>query len=188
MGAAVHGAAAPSRPSAFQITPCSRSFTAMKSRRLPGALVMALFACTPVDSFLHGSAHLRFDRAGASGGQLLDVPVEATYCAADTTLTIVGADRSWSVAIALRTPWPSRSLEFALDSMVGGPGTAAVAIRPLKDSVGIAMTTVSGSLKLDAGPKASGRLDLVAKSDRDTVRLVGTLAAVSVAPGGCPTP
>jgi hypothetical protein len=152
------------------------------------ASATATFACTSVDRLVHGSAHLHLDRAGPSSRSLLDVPVEATYCAADTTLTIVGADRSWSVAVALRTPWPARSLEFTLDSSLGGPGTAAVAIRPLSDSIGVAMTAVRGSLKLDAGARASGTLDFVVTGTSDTLRLVGVLTAASVAPGGCPTP
>ncbi|MFI5206866.1 MAG: hypothetical protein ACHQX4_02510 [Gemmatimonadales bacterium] len=151
-------------------------------------LVTTTSACSAVDRLVHGSARLRLDRDGTSSRPLLDVPVEAAYCAADTTLTIVGADRSWSVAVALRTAWPARSLEFALDSAVGGSGTAAVAIRPLRDSIGVAMLAVRGSLKLDAGPKVSGTMDFVAAGARDTLHLVGSLTAPSVTPGGCPTP
>jgi hypothetical protein len=151
-------------------------------------LVTATSGCTAVDHLVHGSGRLRLDRAGPSSRSLLDVRVKASYCAADTTLTILGADRSWSVAVALRTPWPARSREFTLDSAVGAQGTAAVAVRPLGDSIGVAMTTVRGSLKLDAGTGVSGTLDFVATSARDTQRLVGSLTATSVRPGGCPTP
>jgi hypothetical protein len=152
------------------------------------ALVIAVSACTMVDRFVHGSARLRIDRAGPSSRHLLDVPVEAAYCAADTTLTIIGADRSWSVALALRTAWPARSLEFTLDSAVGGPGTAALAIRPLGDSIGVAMSALHGTLKLDAGPKIKGTMSFSAARAHDTLRLLGTLTASSVTPGGCPTP
>lgn len=151
------------------------------------ALVTATPACTAVDSLVHGSAHLRLDRAAPSS-QLLDVPVEAAYCAADTTLMVVGADRSWSVALALRTPWPARSPELTLDSIVGGPGTGAVAIRAVGDSIGVALTAMRGSVKLGAGRTLSGTLDFVATGGRDTVRLVGSLTAASVTPGGCPVP
>lgn len=116
------------------------------------------------------------------------MPVEAVYCAADTTLMIVGADRSWSVALALRTQWPAHSPEFTLDSIVGGPGTGAVAIRAVGDSIGVAMTAARGSVKLGSVNGLSGTLDLVATGGRDTLRLVGSLSAASVAPGGCPTP
>lgn len=160
------------------------------SWRLPlsCALVIATSACTMVDRLVHHSARLRIDRARPAARSLLDVPVEAAYCAADTTLTIIGADRSWSVVLAVRTPWPARSLEFTFDSTVGGPGTAAVAIRPLGDSIGVAMSALRGSLKLDAGPKVSGTMNFVAAGARDTLRLLGTLTASSVTPGGCPTP
>ncbi len=150
------------------------------------AIATATSACTSVDRLVHGSAHLHLDRTGPQSRSLLDVPVEASYCAADTTLTIVGADRSWSVAVALRTPWPARSLEFTLDSSVGGLGTAAIAIRPLRDSIGVAMIAVRGSLKLDAGAQASGTMDFVVAGASDTLRVVGSLTAASVAPGGCP--
>ncbi len=152
------------------------------------AIATAPSACTAVDRLVRGSAHLHLDRAGPSSRSLLDVPVEATYCTADTTLTIVGTDRSWNVAVALRTLWPARSLEFTLDSSVGGLGTAAVAIRPLSDSIGVAMIAVRGSLKLDPGAQASGTMGFVVAGARDTLRLVGSLTSTSVAPGGCPTP
>ena len=160
------------------------------SRRLwPAcALLLATSACTAIDSIVHGPAHLRVDRAGHSPRSLLDVPVEVSWCAADTALTIVGSDRSWSVAVAVRTPWPARSQEFALDSAIGGPGTAAIAIRPLRDSIGVALSAVRGTLKLNAGARAAGTLDFVATGGRDTVRLTGSLSSALVTPGGCPAP
>ena len=157
-------------------------------RVLSCALVAATSACSAVDRLVHGSAHLRLDRAGTPSRPLLEVPVEATYCGADSTLTIVGADRSWSVAVAARTAWPARSLEFALDSAISRSGTAAVAIRPLSDSIGVAMIAVRGSLTLGAGPGVSATMDFVAAGARDTLHLVGSLAAPSVTPGGCPAP
>ncbi|MFI5279044.1 MAG: hypothetical protein ACHQU1_01005 [Gemmatimonadales bacterium] len=160
------------------------------SRRqlLACGLVLATSACGAADRLVHGSAHLRLDRAGPSSRPLLDLPVEVAYCALDTTLTIVGADRSWSVALALHTPWPARSLAFTIDSAVDGSGTAAIAIRPLRDSIGIAMTAVRGSLTLRDGRRVSGTMDFVAAGARDTLHLVGSLTAASVTPGGCPTP
>jgi hypothetical protein len=161
----------------------------MSRRLLPlCALLLAASACPAIDSIVNGQAHLRVDRAGPSSRTLLDVPIEASWCASDTTLTIVGADRSWSVAIAVRTPWPPRSLEFTLDSAVSGAGSAAIAIRPLKDSIGVAMTAVRGTLKLSTGDRAAGTLDIVAAGEHDTVRLAGTLTAARVTPGGCPAP
>ena len=158
----------------------------MPVRQLLLALAFATTACAAVDRIVHPSARLRLGRVGASAA-LLDVPVEATFCAADTTLTIVGADRSWSVALALRTPWPPASRQFVVDSAIGGAGTAALAMRPLQDSIGAAVMAVRGSVSLDAGARLSGALDLVVVR-RDTLHLVGSFTAVTPASGGCPAP
>ena len=152
------------------------------------ALAISTLACGAVDRLAHGSARLHLERAEPSLRPLLDLPVEVGYCAADTTLIVVGADRSWSVALALRTPWPARSLAFTVDSAVTRSGTAAIAIRPLRDSVGVAMKAVRGSLTLSAGARVSGTMDFVAAGARDTLHLLGSLTAPSVTPGGCPTP
>lgn len=159
----------------------------MPRRLLVCALVAGTAACPAVDRFALGSAHLRLDRAGPPSGMLLEVPVEASYCAADTTVTLVGADRSHSVALALKTPWPAPSLAFTVDSTLGATGTAALAVRPVGDSIGPAMTGLRGSVTLEAGSRLAGRVDIVMTA-RDTLRLIGEFAARDMAIGGCPRP
>ena len=140
-----------------------------------------------VDRLVHRSGHLRLDRVGQGPRLVLDIPVEGLLCEADTTLSIVGSDGSWSAAIALRTAWPATTREFAIDSVVRGLGSAALSARPLGDSVGYALTALRGSLQLTGGARVAGTVDLVAASPRDTARLVGSFD-VAVARGGCSAP
>ena len=151
-------------------------------------LTALTFGCGMVDRLVHRSGHLRLDRVGQGPRLVLDVPVEALLCEADTTLSIVGSDGSWSAAIALRTAWPATAHEFAIDSIVRGLGSAALSARPLGDSVGDALTALRGSLRLTGGARVAGSVDLVAASPRDTVRLVGSFDVPAVATGGCPAP
>jgi hypothetical protein len=150
--------------------------------------MMAALGCSTAERLLGRSGRLRLERAGRSSGGLLDVPAEAAFCAADSTLRITGADRSWSAAIALRTTWPATSLEFAIDSLIGGPGSAAVAARPIRDSVGMALVAVRGLLRLAGRTRVAGTVDLLARGATDTVRLKGSFEAPSAVPGGCPRP
>ena len=150
--------------------------------------MMGALGCGTAERLLGRSGRLRLERAGRSSGGLLDVPAEAAFCAADSTLRITGADGSWTAAIALRTTWPAPSLEFAIDSVVGGPGSAAVTARSIRDSVGTALIAVRGSLHLAGRTRVMGTVDLLARGASDTVRLAGTFEAPSVVPGGCPRP
>ena len=150
----------------------------------------ALIGCGVVDRATERPGRFRLDRAAPSRGRLLEVSVQALFCAADTTLSIVGADRSWSAAIALRTTWPSSDREFTIDSMVRGLGSAAVGARPLDDSVGAALTSLHGTVLLVSdADRVAGTLDLVARDAKgDTVRLAGRFDAPAATPGGCPAP
>ena len=147
-------------------------------------LLLAATGCGAADRLLHPVGRLQLQRDGA--GPLLDVPAEARFCGADSTLSIVGANRSWSAAVALRTSWPAARLEFTIDSVIGAAGSAAVAARPLKDSVGLALTALHGTLRLDAPSRVKGSLDLVARGAGDSVHLVGRFEAPYATRGVCP--
>jgi hypothetical protein len=150
--------------------------------------MMAALGCGVADRLLGRSGRLRLERTGRSSGGMLDVPAEAAFCAADSTLRITGADRSWTAAIALRTAWPATTLDFAIDSVMDGPGSAAVAARPIRDSVGTALVAVRGSLHLAGRTRVAGTVDLLARGATDTMRLVGSFEVPSAVPGGCPKP
>jgi len=150
--------------------------------------LLAASGCSLVDRLGRGTGRLRLEQLGRSSRRLLDVPAETRFCSADTSLSILGFDHDWSAVVALRTAWPPAGRAFTIDSALGGLGSASVAARPLGDSVGVALTAVHGTLRLDGGRRVHGTLDVVARGASDTVHLVGRFDAPAPAPGNCAGP
>jgi hypothetical protein len=106
-------------------------------------------------------------------------------------VAVVAAAGDWVAAIAFRTAqWPLDSAAtFLVDSVLGATGSAALALRSMRDSVHAAYLGSSGSLRLLAGSDLAGELDVrAATAGGDSLRIRGSLRAVAVRGDGCPPP
>lgn len=118
---------------------------------------------------------------------LLDVRATATYCERDSTVAVVATGGGWVSAVALRTRWPlADSAWFIVQRLVGSAGTAALALRPVGDSVGRALMSGGGRLALSPGAAISGRIETLLSGSGDSVRVSGRLENVAVAEA-CPS-
>jgi hypothetical protein len=118
---------------------------------------------------------------------LLDVAATATYCERDSTVAVAAAGVGWVGAIALRTPWPlADSARFRVQAVIGSAGTAALAVRPVDDSVGRALAAGGGRVVLAPGAVISGRIEARLAGAGDTLRVAGRLENVPVAQA-CPS-
>ncbi len=157
----------------------------MRQRLLP-ALCVAVAACS--------GGTLR-DRSGGDltvraepGGSLAGGPARADWCAIDSTLSVIGHDDRWSVAIAARTSWPlARDSLFTVGPQLGGSGSASLAARPLYgDSAGPPIIGQTGTMWLFAGDQARGEIEVEAvRADTLRVRVRGRFRAVPVS-DACP--
>jgi hypothetical protein len=151
----------------------------MPSRHLVAAVVMAL-TLAGCGEESNGSGRLQVERVTKGSGRLLDVPALASYCPAESLLTVIAVGPVWSGGLALRVTLPVRApvtvqVRRTLDSL----GSATAAFRPVG---GVARFGVSGTVTLrpssaidavfqvsvtdSAGPNAvfRGRLSNVAYS------------------------
>lgn len=105
--------------------------------------------------------YLVVERVGSGRTRLVDAPAQATYCAGDSVLVIIAVDRSWGAGLALRTQFPvpaPRALR--LGPALEGDGTGTAALRAVTDSVQRALVASAGTVRLGAGPRASGTFDV----------------------------
>ncbi len=114
----------------------------------------------------------------------------AWWCARDSTLSAVAVGERWSAAVAVRTgTWPLEAVAaFEVDSVLGGPGSAAIGVRPLRDTVGAAYRGFVGTVHLATDSLLGGSIEAaVVSSLGDTLRLTGSLAGIRVRTGRCPS-
>jgi hypothetical protein len=143
-------------------------------------------SCRPLEQAANVPGRLSLDLK-PSARRPVRLPVRVLVCAEDTTVMVVGADKEWSAAIAMRTPWPASVREFAVDSHVRGPGSAGFGLRPLGDSIGSAYRALRGTVRLDTGSRFTGTVDVVVSNAKgDTARARGRFDAPAATPGGCP--
>lgn len=127
-----------------------------------------------------------------SAGQLISAPAQARYCARDTVLSVWSREGEWIAALALRIPWPADSARtLEVTDSTEQPGTAMLAVRPLRDSIGVARVGQAGSVTIEAGPVVNARFAITApppNDSGDSVKWTGRIAGVRVDTGGCPGP
>jgi hypothetical protein len=156
-------------------------------RRSPAPLFAALLivACgrePTIDSGAAADGRLLLERAGRHTVRLVDAPARAAACLQDTSVVAVVLTGRASAAVAARTLWPLDSTTtFSVQNALGAPGTAAVAVRELHDTIATAVVAVRGTVWLAPGDRLSGRIDAVAEDAAGTeLRLSGRLSGIAV--------
>lgn len=164
----------------------------MRVRALLIAAVLAGFTgCRPASPDAGGDASAGRVELTTESGLLLSDPADAAWCERDSTLALISTGRDWVVAVAVRVGgWPlDSSSSFALDSILGGVGGAAVALRSVRDSIQPAFLGRSGSVRLSAGDSVTGEVHLLAINESgDSLQLRGSIAGVPVRVDACPPP
>lgn len=156
-------------------------------RRSPTPLFAALLtvACgrePTIDTGAASEGRLLLERAGRHTVRLVDAPAHAAACPRDTSLVVVALTGRATAAVAARTLWPlGATTTFSVQNALGAPGTAAVAVRELHDSIAAAVVAVRGTVSLTPGDRLSGRIDAVAEDTAGTeLRLSGRLSGIAV--------
>lgn len=165
-------------------------------RALPRLCGTALLVCASAGWGCAGGTSTdaaRGEPAGRVGIERVDsralraeAPSRATYCAAESALTILALGGGLTGGIAVRAAPPlSAPQEFTAQRARGGLGTAVVAFRPLVDSVGGALVAVAGTVQLASADPASGRFAVTAElPGGGRVALRGTFRNVPVVATG----
>lgn len=155
----------------------------------PPALAIAAACCvalacdgrSPRDG---GAGRLTVERTGHGGKRLVDAATRGSYCASESTLVIITVGGRWMAGIAARGVWPpGAERSFTIRPTVEGPGTAAASLRPIGDGVGAALVAVSGVLRLEPRPRATGHLEVTAAEGEGQgapVRLIGDFRDVEI--------
>lgn len=156
-------------------------------RRSPAPLFAALLAvacgCEPtIDAGPTAEGRLLLERPGPHTIRLVDARARGAACPRDTSVVAVVVTGHVTAAVAARTLWPLDSATtFTVQNALGAPGTAAVAVRELRDTIATAVVAVRGTVQLEPGDRLSGRIDAVAEDTAGTaVRLSGRLTNIAV--------
>jgi hypothetical protein len=158
---------------------------------LIAAVLVGHIGCRPASPGAGGDASAGRLELTTASGPLLSDPVEAAWCARDSTLALISTGRDWVVAVAVRAGrWPlDSSSSFAVASTLSGVGVAAVAVRSVRDSIRPAFLGRSGLVRLSAGDSATGDVDLlVINASGDSLQLRGSITGVPVRGDACPPP
>lgn len=125
---------------------------------------------------------IALERVGRRSVRLVDAAARGSSCEADTTVVAVVLTGRVSAAVAARSRWPlQRARTFAVQGSLGPTGTAAVAIRPLGDSVGAAVVAMRGTLRLEPGDRINGVVDaIVLDTAGEEERITGSLRDIAV--------
>ena len=143
-------------------------------------LMIAMAGCRSDSEPPLPSGRLVLERTGAGAQRLAELTVTGRWCDSDTTLSLVGANHDWSFAVAVRAPWPADSSQsVTVDSSRAG-GLAAIAVRPIRDSVQHAIVGHSGTVTLEPGPVLAGRYEFVSGTDSTVASFAGRFDDVTV--------
>ena len=155
---------------------------------LPLLAVACLAGCPRWDSRrTDTSGTMTIARTAPRPAQLGKLDARARYCARDSVLSIVATSSSWSAAVAMHTGRPFMR-RFTVATQASSPGVAALALRPLRDSIGLALVAVGGSIDLDAGTIIGGKFTAQLGSDTGQVKLNGTFTGIRADTTGCAAP
>jgi hypothetical protein len=150
---------------------------------LPVAWLAVACARGPtIDAGSAAEGRLLLERPGPHTIRLVDARARGTACPRDTSVVAVVVTGQVSAAVAARTLWPLDSATtFTVQNALGAPGTAAVAVREVRDPIATALVAVRGSVRLEPGDRLTGRIDAVVEDSAGTaVHLSGRLTNVAV--------
>jgi hypothetical protein len=152
--------------------------------------LLCLVACQRSSPAATGGGQSGAVSVSAGSQILLEGPADAAWCDRDSAVALVVTGREWVLALVVRSVWPlDTAATFAMDSTLGGVGSAALALRPVGDSVRAAYLGRAGSLRLQAGAVLKGDFDARATTTAgDSLAVRATLASVIVRNDGCPPP
>jgi len=160
--------------------------------RLIAAAGLALAAAGGCGGTLDANAggHVRVERRADRTTGVMDEPGRAEYCPTDSLLTIIAVGHDRGAGFAVKTVLPLKGPgSFAVQSQMGGPGTATAAFRLAS---GAARVGTSGTIRLEETGSVSGDFDVaVPDTGRKPVRFRGSLERVPLRPGvpaSCPRP
>ena len=135
-------------------------------------LSLMLAACPGGESLDQPGADGRFEIRRAGEGRLHASAALATYCEADSSLTIVSLSADGAGGLAARLRWPAPPNpgdSLRLGRRLAEMGTATLAWRPLADSVGHALVADSGTASLSGTDALSGGATAWATANDSTV-------------------
>jgi len=143
-------------------------------------LLPILAACPGGESLDQPGADGRFEIRRSGGGRLHSSAALATYCEADSSLTIVSLSDDGAGGLAARLHWPSGdSLRFG--RRLEAIGTATLAWRPLADSIRHALVADSGTASLSGTDVLAGHATAWATAvDSTVVQLDARISGVPV--------
>lgn len=143
-------------------------------------LVCLLAACPGGPALDLPGADGRFEIRRSGEGRLHSAAALATFCEADSSLTIVSLSADGAGGLAARLRWPSGdSLRFG--RRLAAIGTATLAWRPLADSAGHALVADSGTASLSGTDVLAGRATAWAPAaDSTVVQLEARISGVPV--------
>jgi hypothetical protein len=153
---------------------------------LPAA-VLAAASCRQAPAAAGASASLTLRRVSPRAATLVDGPARARYCGRDSVLWFVAIGSRWTGAISLRTPRPWAT-HFVVQQGLKGVDSAAIAARPIADSVGVAIVAERGTVDLTRGDTVSGQFSFETGSDSTLQRFSGSFRAVRPDSTGCGNP
>ncbi len=148
---------------------------------------LGMTACRGQDSAASGGRLV----LEADGRRLVDAHATASRCPADSAIAVVVTERRWAAAFSMRTAWPTDSARSVPVGQILGPGTAVVALRPIADSIAVALVSSRGTLSVEPGALLTGSLDVMAPTAPgapDSVRVTGHFRDIPVTDDLCPTP
>jgi hypothetical protein len=120
---------------------------------------LAAAACSGAPADPNAGGRVELERVGRQSAVLLRGPGRADYCADDSILLVIAISREWTTGVVMRVALPLRAPDtLTVQPSLGGPGTAAAVVRPLKQ--GPAEFAEGGVVRLEATRTVSGTFDL----------------------------
>lgn len=146
-------------------------------------LLLFLIACPGRDVPEQQGAAGSFELRHAESGRLIRGEALATYCEDDSSIAVIALTGNSSGGVAARLRWPAgggTADSLRLGRRLAGTGTATMAWRAVRDSVGRAIVADSGVLSLRGDATVSGSGRAWATEDSTVVELEARLSDIPV--------
>ena len=128
--------------------------------------------------------HLVLKRESPRPATLVDAAARVRYCARDSVLWLVAVGDRWTGAISMRTAQPF-GRHFVIGPGLAGLDSAAIAARPIADSVGPAVIANRGTLEVSGRDSLAGRFTFETGTDSAVQHFSGTFTAARPDTTGC---
>lgn len=151
-------------------------------RRIAIVLPLVLTAC-PASRFADSDeAGGRLEVRAEGGGRLLAAPAIATWCAAESSLTVIAIADDGAGGVAARVSWPPAGDTLRIERRLRMAGMATFAWRPLGDSLRTALAADSGFVVLrgDSASVSGSAAGWATTNDTTHVRMLATLRDIPV--------